>query len=54
MCYWVPVLTLSGPAHQSGLSNEHWYVSTVSFTCCVFMVTLKLFLETVYWNWFNL
>lgn len=53
-CYWVPILMLNKPIDSSGRVREHWFTSTVSFSCCVMMVTLKLFIETVYWHWFNM
>ena len=53
-CYWVPIEMLKGPINSSGRVYEHWYVSSVSFSCCVMTVTLKLFIETVYWHWFNM
>jgi len=44
---------LSGPLDQDGLTNTHWFISSVAFTCIIHIIVLKLFLESVFWNYLS-
>jgi magnesium-transporting ATPase (P-type) len=37
-----------------GRTSEHWYSSTIAFTMIVHLVTMKLFIESIFWNWLSL
>jgi len=39
---------------ESGRIYDHWLVSTVCFTAVVHVVMIKLFIESVYWNWLSI
>lgn len=41
---------LAGPLDDSGKTTDHWYISSVAFTCVIHLVTLKLILETINLN----
>ena len=41
---------LAGPLDDTGKTADHWYISTVAFTCVIHLVTLKLILETINLN----
>jgi len=49
--YFGTVYGLSGPIDSSGLTYNHWFTSCLAFTLLIHIVTFKLFIETVYWNW---
>jgi len=53
ICYFLPVAGLSGVNTSSGIVQNHWWISTVSFTLIMHIVTIKLFVETIFWNWYN-
>jgi len=53
ICYFLPVTGLSGVNTSSGIVQSHWWISTVSFTLIMHIVTIKLFVETIFWNWYN-
>jgi hypothetical protein len=42
--------TVPETMHDTGL----WFVSTISFTLIIHVVTIKLYIESVYWNKLNL
>ena len=44
---------LSGPIDFEGKTYSHWFISMTAFTCVIHIIMLKLFLETVYWNWIS-
>lgn len=54
VCFWVPMVCFTqmadGEGHEAGL----WMTSTVSFTLLIHVITYKLYLESVYWNKFNI
>ena len=54
VCFWVPALGLQTPASSEGRDTGLWWVSTVSFTLVIQVVTAKLFLESVFWSKVNL
>ena len=37
-----------------GRTSEHWYRSTIAFTMIVHLVTMKLFVESIFWNWLSI
>jgi hypothetical protein len=54
VCYWVPVLAFDGMVRYDGKDTGLWWVSTLSFTLVMHIVTYKLLLESIYWNKINL
>ena len=42
---------LTGPIDSTGVTSSHWFTSGIAFTLIMHIITLKLFVETVYWNW---
>ena len=34
------------------MTQPHWWTSSVGFSIIIHVITLKLFLETCYWNWY--
>lgn len=42
--------SLEGPIDPSGKTTDHWYISSVAFTCVIYLVTWKLILETINLN----
>ena len=54
VCFWVPALGLQTPVSSEGRDTGLWWVSTVSFTLVIQVVTAKLFLESVFWSKVNL
>lgn len=42
--------SLEGPIDLSGKTTDHWYISSVAFTCVIHLVTWKLILETINLN----
>lgn len=42
---------LSGPIDSTGLTYQHWFTSCLAFSLLIHIVTFKLFVESVYWNW---
>jgi len=53
-CFWVPVLSFTKASGESGMTTDHWLVSTICFSAVVHVVVLKLFIETVYWHWLSI
>ena len=53
-CYWLPMLSTRSPIGTDGQTYEHWFSSTLSFTMIVHIVTIKLFIESIFWNWLSL
>lgn len=55
ICFAVPILEFSGHAKdEHGRDAGLWFISTVSFTLVILIVTGKLLMESVYWNKVNL
>jgi phospholipid-transporting ATPase len=52
--YFIPMYGMYGPTDSSGRTNEHWVVSTVSFTIILHVVTYKLFVDTYFWGKINI
>lgn len=54
VCYWVPVLAYGvHPVDVSGQDTGLWWISSLSFTLVIHLVTLKLFVETNSWTLLN-
>jgi hypothetical protein len=49
LCYYIPLLGL-GVANSTGLSEDSWWHSSVSFSLLIHVVTYKLFVEVRVWN----
>jgi len=41
---------LEGTHNSTGMTQEHWFTSTVSFSIVLHIATYKLLLESSYWN----
>jgi phospholipid-transporting ATPase len=55
LCYAVPMLEFSTQAKdKDGLDGGLWFISTISFTLVIIIVTVKLLMESCYWNKVNL
>eukprot|EP00359_Climacostomum_virens_P001863 CAMPEP_0204898568 /NCGR_PEP_ID=MMETSP1397-20131031/1370_1 /ASSEMBLY_ACC=CAM_ASM_000891 /TAXON_ID=49980 /ORGANISM="Climacostomum Climacostomum virens, Strain Stock W-24" /LENGTH=1118 /DNA_ID=CAMNT_0052066443 /DNA_START=715 /DNA_END=4071 /DNA_ORIENTATION=+ len=55
LCFAIPMLELYNNAKDShGRDAGLWFISTVSFTLVILIVTGKLLMESVYWNKVNL
>ena len=48
------MLSTRSPIGTDGQTYEHWFSSTLSFTMIVHIVTIKLFIESIFWNWLSL
>lgn len=53
VCYWIPTLGFSSCVDSSGQDTGLWWISTLSFTLIIHTVTIKLFIESVFWNKIN-
>jgi len=47
------MILAQGPVNSAGLMSHHWYDSSSSFTIIINFVMLKLFIESVFWNWLS-
>lgn len=54
VCFWVPMIGLRTTVDSEGQDTGLWWVSTVSFTIVIHVVTGKLFIESVFWSKVNL
>lgn len=45
---------LPGVSDSSGIVNDHWYLTTISFSLIMNIITIKLFNETLFWTKYNL
>lgn len=50
LCYWLPIIGIDGTLDDTGVIVGLTYVSTLSFTMIIHLITLKLFLESVFWT----
>ena len=39
---------------SSGLTKDHWFFSTIAFTCAIHIVTYKIFIDTMNWSKFTM
>jgi hypothetical protein len=53
LCYWIPTAGFASHVDESGIDTGLWWVSTLSFTLVIHVVTIKLFIESVFWNKMN-
>ncbi len=51
--FYVPMWGLEESLTSHGRTYGHWMHTTLSFTAIIHLVTIKLFLETNYWNAIN-
>lgn len=51
--FYGPLILAQGPIDSSGITSFHWFGSTSSFSIIISFVTLKLFTESVFWNWLS-
>ncbi|CAG9319750.1 unnamed protein product [Blepharisma stoltei] len=49
-CFWIPMYGSYYAASSDGEQQGLWWISTLSFTLVIHLVTYKLFLESQYWN----
>ena len=54
ICFWIVLSSSSTAIDSSGEMKHLWWVSTISFSCVINIVTLKLFIENLYWTWLSL
>jgi phospholipid-transporting ATPase len=52
--YWISTLTTSVSVDPAGGMKSLFWVSTLSFSVIINIVTLKLFLENLHWTWMSL
>lgn len=53
VCYYVPMMGFQGMVDDSGQDNGLWWISTISFTLIIHVITIKLFIESNFWNKIN-
>eukprot|EP01016_Furgasonia_blochmanni_P016772 TRINITY_DN19790_c0_g1_i2.p1 TRINITY_DN19790_c0_g1~~TRINITY_DN19790_c0_g1_i2.p1 ORF type:complete len:255 (-),score=31.81 TRINITY_DN19790_c0_g1_i2:194-889(-) len=54
ICFYLPVFGMTGVNDGTGLVKGHWWVSTMSFCLIMHVITVKLLLETQFWNKLNI
>lgn len=42
------------PLSVTGKIMDHWVLSSLSFSCVITVVTMKIFVDAMYWNYMNL
>ena len=45
--YWLVMTGFVGSNDYTGVTFDHWYKSSMLFSCIIHLVTLKLVLETI-------
>jgi hypothetical protein len=40
--------------NQQSQYQDHWFKTTFIFSCIISVVTLRIFIDTLYWNIFNM
>jgi len=53
ICFFLPVFGLTGVNETNGQVQGHWWVSTISFCLIMHIITIKLFIQTQFWNKVN-
>ena len=55
-CFFIPFLTLSsiGIINEEGVTYNLWYISTISFSILINVVTFKLLIISEFWNIINI
>ena len=51
--YFGTVFGMQGSIDSSGLTYTHWFTSSLAFSIIIHIIMIKLFLESVYWNWIS-
>ena len=54
VCFFIPFYGFDTHVDDSGSDTGLWWISTLSFTLIIHVVTIKLFLESVFWNKVNI
>lgn len=54
ICFWIPVSISFTSVSSNGSISHLWAVSTISFSLVIHIVTLKLFLENMHWNFYSM
>jgi magnesium-transporting ATPase (P-type) len=54
ICYYVPVFGMKYFNDNSGVTFDHWYKSTTSFSMIIHIVTIKLLVISDFWNVVNI
>ena len=54
VCFWVPGYFSFLAVEEDGTIKHLWWVSTLSFSLVIHIVTLKLFLENMHWNLYSM
>ncbi len=54
ICFYVPNLGLLNSNNESGITFNHWYKSTTSFSLVIAIVTFKLMVISDFWNGLNI
>jgi magnesium-transporting ATPase (P-type) len=49
--YVATTLGFTGAVDGSGRTEEMWFASTIAFSCIIHLVTIKLIIETIYFNY---
>lgn len=44
---------LKDAVDPSGMTQQHWWTSSIAFTVIINTIVLKLFIETNFWNWLS-
>ena len=52
--FWGPIWMGQGINDWTGKTQSHWFNSSTSFTIIVNFVTMKLFIESVFWQWLSI
>jgi magnesium-transporting ATPase (P-type) len=53
VAFMIPMYSTRGIVDDAK-SSEHWYSSTIVFSVLVHLVTIKLFIESIFWNWLSI
>ena len=54
ICFYIPTMGLINSNDASGITFNHWYKSTTSFSLIIEIVTLKLMVISDFWNGLNI
>lgn len=54
ICFYVPNLGMLNSNDQTGVTFNHWYKSTTSFSLVIEIVTIKLMVISDFWNGLNI
>jgi magnesium-transporting ATPase (P-type) len=51
--YFGTIYGLEGPTDNDGKSQAHWFSSCIAFTVVIHIISIKIYIETVHWNWLS-